>query len=158
VLAHMRPSRLRFTCELVPYFEGKVLPGSMSRASLGTARCPEPLRRGRVLPAPGWRLAPSRRALPLLLRSYWLMCQTQLLRPTLLFALPGGLCRLLPAPAGRGPFPTLSLQSLYRRLDPYPVALSWCTCPLLPRRHRPPDMIVSIGSQDAPCNATSTGS
>jgi len=33
-----------------------------------------------------------------------------------------GLCRLLSAPAGRWPFPTLSPQSVSRRLDPYPAA------------------------------------
>jgi hypothetical protein len=33
---------------------------------------------------------------------------------------PRGLCRLLPAPAGSGTFPTLSLHSLCRCLDPIP--------------------------------------
>lgn len=48
-----------------------------------------------------------------------------------------GLCRLSPVPAGRWPFPTLSLQSLRRCLDPYPAVSSQCTCPLLPERPRP---------------------
>jgi len=48
-----------------------------------------------------------------------------------------GLCRLSPIPAGSWPFPTLSLQSLRRRLDPYPAVSSWCSCSLLPRRQRP---------------------
>jgi len=48
-----------------------------------------------------------------------------------------GLCRLLPVPAGRWPFPTLSLQSLRRCLDPYPGVSFQCTCPLLPGRQRP---------------------
>ena len=48
-----------------------------------------------------------------------------------------GLCRLSPVPAGRWPFPTLSLQSLRRCLDPYPAVSFWCTCSLLPRRQRP---------------------
>jgi hypothetical protein len=51
--------------------------------------------------------------------------------------IPTGLCRLSPVPAGRWPFPTLSLQSLRRRLDPYPAVSFWCTCSLLPRRQRP---------------------
>ena len=50
---------------------------------------------------------------------------------------PGGLCRLSPVPAGRWPFPTLSLQSVRRRLDPYPAAFLGCLCPLLLQEHRP---------------------
>ncbi len=52
------------------------------------------------------------------------------------FPLPTSLCRLLSAPAGRWPFPVLSLQSLLRCLDPYPAALLRCFCPFLPGEHR----------------------
>ena len=38
---------------------------------------------------------------------------------------------------GSWPFPTLSLQSLRRRLDPYPAVSLWCACSLLPRGQRP---------------------
>ncbi len=38
---------------------------------------------------------------------------------------------------GRWPFPTLSLQSLRRCLDPYPAVSSKCSCSLLPWRQRP---------------------
>ncbi len=38
---------------------------------------------------------------------------------------------------GRWPFPTLSLQSLRRCLDPYPAVSFQCICPLLPGRQRP---------------------
>jgi len=48
-----------------------------------------------------------------------------------------GLCRLSPVPAGRWPFPTLSLRSLRRRSDPCPAALPGCACPLLRQGHRP---------------------
>ncbi len=48
-----------------------------------------------------------------------------------------GLCRLSPVPAGRWSFPTLSLQSLRRCLDPYPAVSLWCSCSLLPRGQRP---------------------
>ena len=48
-----------------------------------------------------------------------------------------GLCRLSPVPAGRWPFPTLSLQSLRRCLDPYPAVSFQCYCPFLPGRQRP---------------------
>ncbi len=46
-------------------------------------------------------------------------------------------CRLLRAPAGRWPFPTLSLRSLYRCLGPYPATALRCSCPFLPGSHRP---------------------
>jgi hypothetical protein len=48
-----------------------------------------------------------------------------------------GLCRLPQASAGKWTFPTLSLQSLRRCLDPYPAVFPWCFCSLLPRRLRP---------------------
>ena len=47
------------------------------------------------------------------------------------------LCRLLRAPAGSWPFPTLSPQSLYGCLDPYPAALLRCSRSFLPGKHRP---------------------
>ena len=69
-----------------------------------------------------------------------------------------GPCRLSPVPAGGWPFPTLSLQSLRRRLDPYPAASLECTCPFLPREHRPHATEDAFGTRNCPCNATSTGS
>jgi hypothetical protein len=44
---------------------------------------------------------------------------------------------LSPVPAGRGPFPILSLQSLHRRLDPYPATFLGCTHSFLLREQRP---------------------
>ncbi len=67
-----------------------------------------------------------------------------------------GLCRLSPVPAGRWPFPTLSLQSLRRCLYPYPAASFRCTCSFLPRRQRPHVRGETFGTPDDPCNATST--
>jgi hypothetical protein len=43
-----------------------------------------------------------------------------------------GLRRLLPAPAGRWTFPTLSPHSLQRRLDPSPAVSLHCSYPFLP--------------------------
>lgn len=48
-----------------------------------------------------------------------------------------GLYRLSLVPAGRWLFPTLSLQSLRRCLDPCPVASLRCICSLLPEEKRP---------------------
>ncbi len=50
------------------------------------------------------------------------------------FPYTAGLYRLSLIPAGRWPFPTLSQQSLYRCLDPYPAASLQCTYPFSSRR------------------------
>jgi hypothetical protein len=48
-----------------------------------------------------------------------------------------GLCRLLPAPAGKGSFPTLSLQVFPRMLGSRSRRGVGCTCLFLPLHHRP---------------------
>mgnify|MGYP003573177986 CR=1 FL=1 len=48
-----------------------------------------------------------------------------------------GLCRLLPAPAGRWPFPTLSLQVFPRMLGSRSRRGVGCSCLFLPLPHRP---------------------
>ncbi len=68
-----------------------------------------------------------------------------------------GLCRSLRVTAGRWPFPTLSLQSLRRCLDPYPVAPLQCICSLLPKGLRPHLRRHKFGAPNYPDNATSTG-
>ena len=70
----------------------------------------EPLCPFRVLPLRGWRLPPPGKALPFPHRSYGLMRQTNSLPLASALASLVGLCRLLPAPAGRWSFPTLSPQ------------------------------------------------
>jgi len=67
-----------------------------------------------------------------------------------------GLCRLLPVPAGKRPFPTLSPQSLYRCLDPYPAAFLRCSYPLLPEGLRPHLREQRFGTPNYRRNATST--
>ena len=62
-----------------------------------------------------------------------------------------------PAPAGNWPFPTLSLQSLYGRLDPYPAASLWYVYSFLPKEQRPHLRRDRFGTLNEPCNATSTG-
>jgi len=74
---------------------------------------------------------------PPLHRSYWLMRQAKTLSSSRFYSWSMSLCRLLQAPAGSWSFPTLFLQSLRRRLDPYPAVSLWCACSLLPRGQRP---------------------
>jgi len=121
------------------------------------AKCPELLCPQKVLPLAAWCHAPRQRALPLLHCSYALMRQTKSLPPTSVVPNTAGLCRLSPVSAGRWPFPTLSLQSLRRCLDPYPAMFPWCTCSLLPRRQRPHLRRNRFGTPNAPYNATSAG-
>ena len=68
------------------------------------------------------------------------------------------LCRLSPVPAGRWPFPTLSLQSLRRCLDPYPaVSLKWLllASSLKPTASHPTSHVRH--TENNHYNATSTG-
>jgi len=95
----------------------------------------EPLCPSEVLPPLGQRPALSQLALPNLLSSYWLMRQTKSLQTSRFYSCMPGLCRLLRVPAVRWSFPTLSLQSLYRCLDPYPAVSSECIYPLLPQKY-----------------------
>ena len=54
------------------------------------------------------------------------------------------------------PFPTLSPQSLYRCLDPYPVASLRCSYPFLPEGPRPHLREQKFGTPNYRRNATST--
>jgi len=120
------------------------------------AKCPEPLCTQQALSLALWRLAPHQRTFLLLHRSYWLMRQTKTLPPSSVVPNTTGLCRLSSVPAGRWPFPTLSLQSLRRCLDPYPAVSSRCSCSILPWRQRPHLRRHKFGTLNYPCNATST--
>ena len=82
------------------------------------------------------------------------MRQTKSLSLTSAVPLTAGLCRLLSAPAGRWPFPTLSLQSLCGRLVPYTAVLLCCSCPFLHREQRPPRLENALGAHKHPpqCN------
>jgi hypothetical protein len=64
---------------------------------------------------------------------------------------------LLPAPAGEWTFPTLSPQSLQRRLDPYPAAFLRCSFPFLPEGHRPHVRSETFGTLIDSCIAASAG-
>ena len=58
-----------------------------------------------------------------------------------------GLCRLSQAPAGRWPFPALSLLILPWVPGPLPRWLLWCTFPFLPIGHRPSPLLQRVGYQ-----------
>jgi len=64
---------------------------------------------------------------------------------------------LLPAPAGEWTFPTLSPQSLQRRLDPYPAVSPRCSLPFLPEGHRPHLRSERFGTPVSSCIAASAG-
>jgi hypothetical protein len=121
------------------------------------AKCPEPLCQVRVLPAPGCPHGTPRRALPLLHCSYGLTRQSIRLLAFSALAYTPGLCRLPPAPAARWTFPTLSPQSLQRRLDPYPAVPLHCTHPFLPEGHRPSRGKYPFGTPSLSCIAASAG-
>ena len=123
-----------------------------------TTEYPEPLCPARVLPATGMTSTVISEDITLpssLLRAH---APDQIPPDASVFPCTPGLCRLSPVPAGKRPFPTLSPQSLYRCLDPYSVVSPECTCPLLPREHWPHATGNAFGTQNYPCNATSTGS
>ena len=63
-------------------------------------------------------------------------------------SLPGsaGLCRLLSAPAGGWPFPTLSLRVFPWMQGPVPRRLAGCLYPFLPLRHRPSLRLNQVGA------------
>ena len=82
---HIHPYHPEFTCGLVPYFGGAALLrlGVRSLSKAETAQCPEPLcLTDGVTVLSGKCPALPQRALPLLHRSYGLMCPTQSLSST----------------------------------------------------------------------------
>ena len=103
---------------------------------------------GELSPAPG-------PALPDRQRYYELMRQSSpLTTASVCKPCAAGLCRLQSAPAGMSTFPTLSLHSLLRRLDPYPAAFLGCTYPFLPQGHRPHVRNDTFGTLENLCKAT----
>ena len=120
------------------------------------ARCPEPLCPFKVLPLRRLHLLLPKPALPGSHRSYGLMRQSKTLPPISVVPNTVGLCRLSPVPAGSWTFPALSLQSLYRCLDPYPVAPLRCICSLLLGRQRPHHRDQKFGTLNDRRNTTST--
>ena len=119
VLAHIHPSPPWFTCGARPVINGTAPPGTASGTAPRPARRPEALLvvlallarpekalcPVKVLPLPGWRRAPPRRALPLLRRSYDLMRQTKTLPPPPVVTLVGGSLQVFHRPPYTDPPP-----------------------------------------------------
>ena len=154
--AHIHPYLQWFTCEHRHIFNGLVHPGSASRTSQDPPRAQSPFARSRcylsrrnVFCITSEGITP-----PSLL--IWTHATDQ--NPPAVFSLPytAGLCRLLPVSAGRWSFPTLSLQSLLRCLDPYPEVPLQCFCPFLPAGLQPHLRCTRFGTPINRRNATST--
>ena len=154
--AHLHPFLQWFACKTRPIFNGLATPGSVSRTIQGPPRAQSPFARlGRC---------PFRRDV-FCITSEGVTPPSSLLRthapdpiPPVLFGSPysTGLCRLLPVPAGRWPFPTLSLQSLHRCLDPYPGMPLRCPRPFLPGKLQPQPRCTYFGASNTRRNSTST--
>ena len=63
---------------------------------------------------------------------------------------PTGLGRLLPAPAGRRSFPTLSPRIFPQVPGPLPRRSPWCSCPFLPTGLRPSPCCNRVGTTPSP--------
>ena len=155
----LRPNAVEFASPL-RHDAGPAEPSSVSGClpTVVATECPEPLCPERALPAPGRPREPPGGALPPRLRSYGLMRQTTTLPAPRLSPCAPGLCRFSPVPAGRWPFPTLSLRPLCRCSDPYPAALLGCACPFLDQGHRPHPTGNGFGARNYPHMAASVGS
>ena len=154
MLAHIRPCLQRFACKTRPVFNGLATPGSVSRTIQGPPRAQSPFARlRRYLSRRDVLCIASEGATPpsSLLRTH---APDQIPPASFGSPYPTGLCRLSPVPAGRWSFPTLSLQSLHRCLDPYPGMPLWCPHPFLPRELQPHPSCAEFGSSiiSSQCN------
>ena len=154
MLAHMHPFLQGFACKTRPVFNGLVAPGSASRTIHEPPRAQSPFAR--------LRRYPFRRDV-FCITSEGVTPPSSLLRthapdqnPPVLLGSPysTGPCRLSPVPAGWWSFPTLSLQSLHRCLDPYPGMPLWCPHPFLPRESQPHPRCTEFDASNLPsqCN------
>ncbi len=144
-----------FTSRFSPNFEMRHTSSTVSGCPSGTAKCPESLCPVEVLPPPEWCHCTLGRTLLLRHRSYELMRQTISLLTFSAQLYMSGLCRLLPIPAAKWPFPTLSLQVLPKMLRPLPRRFAGCTCLLLPLQHRPSPSYHWVGIPYYSAKATS---
>src|ERR1017187_1717406 len=133
----MHPTKRWFAQQLVPASRVGVISALSPSATLGPPSAQSPF-------APRWRYRRDGSISCLLEGRYpFVFARTgSCARPVALHpasASPrsAGPCRLLPAPAGHRPFPTLSLPILPYVSGPLLRLLPGCTRPLLPPRHWP---------------------
>src|SRR6266849_3863523 len=135
------------------FYQAEPAPGE------GTAKCPESLCLMLALPPSGRRVPPPPRTLLPGHSSYGLIRQT---RVTLLsFGSPPrsrSPCRLLPAPAATGSFPTLSLRIFPQMPEPIPRRAAECICLVLPQLHRPSPSFDWVGFPHTSANTIFHGS
>jgi len=145
VLAHIPLNHLWFTGELA---SGSVDPVAPGPTCPGGVSFPTAV----IVPrAPSHQVSITRPAL-------LLQAHAPDLHPlrSSLDALSHSLCRLLRAPAGRRPFPTLSLRICPYVLGPLPRRLLRCSYPFLPPRHRPSPRSDRVGAPQSPYSDFST--
>jgi hypothetical protein len=148
MLAHIHLSLQWFACEDRPIFNVLVHPGSVSRTSQGPPRAQSPFARSRcylyrrnVSSITSEGITPPSSLI-------WTHATDQNPPADFSFLYTADPCRLLPVPAGRWSFPTLSLQSLHRCLDPYPGMPLWCIRPFLPRELQPHFRCTKFGTSN----------
>ena len=156
----MRPTTVQFCWPLVP-----TLPWTDSQLCvwgplevIRTTECPEPLCLAWALPAA--RVTSRVTSEGVTPPSSLLRAHAPDHRPLPASVVPwsGSLGRLSRVPAGPWSFPTLSLPSVWRCLDPYPAVFVRCLYPFLPQRQRPHVTGNTFGTRENPCKTIATGS
>ena len=142
----MHPSVVGLPCRLVLM----VAPPVSQLTNPVTAKRPEPLCPNPALPSWGRHLAPSRKALPFLPRSYGLMRQTFTLLPISVCPYSKGLCRLLPAPCCVKALPNAISVVLPYVPGPLLQLLPRCCLPFLPLGHWPSPSKHRVGAWRIP--------
>jgi hypothetical protein len=154
MLAHIHPILQWFACKHRSVFNGLATPGSVSRTIQDPPRAQSPFARLRryLFRRDVFCIASEGVTPP----SSLLRTHASDLIPPILFGSPYGmgLCRCSPVPAGIWSFPTLSLQSLHRCLDPYPGMPLRCPHPFLPGELQPQPRCTRFGASNIPpqCN------
>ena len=151
MLAHMHPSRLRFTCRTRPITEGS---SHLWLTHPGSARCPEPLCPLRVLPLRGSVYRHLERHYPLIIAHTGSCARPKPSRCFQCIQRVFAGCRQ--SLLGVGPSRCYLRKSFPRCLDPYPGGILWCICPFLPIEHRPSPDYKKVGSHTYPHSDFST--
>ena len=137
VLAGIHPTERWFTHRLVPASRCGVLSAQSPSATLGPPSAQSHFASGRRYRLEGDMCCLLEEHYPFVVARTGSCARPVVLHPASASPRSDGLCRLLPAPAGHRPFPTLSLPILPHVSGPLLRLLPGCACPLLPPRHWP---------------------